>query len=71
MTDYRVRNQHLFPGDRSPPPSLAIVVLFTAIGFVAMFAAISALTGRFNPASGFSPASAPAGSTTMSGRPRP
>lgn len=55
MTDYRLRNQDLLIGQHRPPPSLAMIGLFAAIGFVAIFAVIGHLVDRFNPASGFNP----------------
>jgi hypothetical protein len=71
MTDYRLRNHDLLAADRRPPRTLWIAAVFTAIGFVAMAAAMSGLADRFNPASGFGRPSAQVGSTTTRGHPRP
>ena len=71
MTNYRVRHSDMLYGTRRPPPSLGIIALFAAIGFIAMFGVLGSLTDRFNPGSKLSPASAQAGSTTAPGHPRP
>lgn len=71
MTDYRLRNTELLYAHRRPAMGPGMIALFVAIGFVAVFAALSGLTERFNPTSGFSQASAQAASTTARGRPHP
>jgi hypothetical protein len=58
MTDYRLRNHDLLTGQHRPAPSLAIMALFGAIGFIAIFAVVGHLADRFNPASGFNSAAA-------------
>jgi hypothetical protein len=71
MTDYRLRNPEFLGGERRPPPSLRIAAFFAAIGFIAMFAALSGLTNRFSLATDVSGTSAPAASTTVPDLPHP
>lgn len=60
MTDYRLRNSDLLFGRQSAPPGLVIAATFTAIGFFAMATALSGLTDRINPTTGFTDHSAEA-----------